>query len=89
MHRAGEKILEVRISVGPSGPVPRRMKKAEDVLRDQIYCDEIVDLAYEALLDEANFRTSRHRATKEYRQQMVGVLLEDVLENAWQKAAVA
>jgi len=89
LHRVDEEIRDVRISVGPSGPVPRRMIKAEDVLRGQVYGDEIVGLAYKALLDEANFRTSRHRATKKYRQQMVGVLLKDVLENAWQKAAIA
>jgi carbon-monoxide dehydrogenase medium subunit len=89
LHREGTEIRDVRISVGPSGPVPRRMKNTEDVLRDQVYGDEIVAQAYKALLGEANFRTSRHRATKEYRKQMVGVLLEDVLENAWQEAAGA
>lgn len=89
LHRAGDIIRDVRIAVGPSGPVPRRMYAAEDVLRGQGYTDEIVTQAYEALLGEANFRTSRHRATKEYRQQMVGVLLEDVLDDAWQQAAGA
>jgi carbon-monoxide dehydrogenase medium subunit len=87
LHRDGDVIRNVRIAVGPSGPVPRRMKMAEDVLRGQVYNDLIIAQAYETLLGEANFRTSRHRATKEYRQQMVGVLLEDVLHDAWQMAA--
>jgi carbon-monoxide dehydrogenase medium subunit len=87
LHRDGDVIRNVRIAVGPSGPVPRRMKMAEDVLRGQVYNELIIAQAYETLLGEANFRTSRHRATKEYRQQMVGVLLEDVLHDAWQMAA--
>ncbi len=86
LHRDGDVIRSVRIAVGPSGPVPRRMKLAEDVLRGQVYNELIIAQAYETLLSEANFRTSRHRATKEYRQQMVGVLLEDVLHEAWQMA---
>jgi CO/xanthine dehydrogenase FAD-binding subunit len=87
LHRDGDVIRNVRIAVGPSGPVPRRMKLAEDVLRGKVYNEMIIAQAYETLLGEANFRTSRHRATKEYRQQMVGVLLEDVMQDAWQLAA--
>jgi len=87
LHRDGDVIRNVRIAVGPSGPVPRRMKLAEDVLRGQVYNKMIIAQAYETLLGEANFRTSRHRTTKEYRQQMVGVLLEDVIQDAWQMAA--
>ena len=86
LRRAGDRIAEARIAVGPSGPVPRRMTAAEAELRGQMLDDDTLQRAYHAILDEANFRTSRHRATKEYRQHVVGVLLRDVLTTAFERA---
>jgi len=62
------------------------MTAAEDVLRDQPLADEVVQRAYEAILTQANFRTSRHRATREYRQHVVGVLLAETLQAAFRRA---
>jgi len=39
------------------------------------------------LLAEAQFRTSPHRSTAEYRRHTAAVLLKEVLEIAWQRAA--
>ncbi len=89
LQRDGDVIDDIRIAVGPSGPVPRRMRLAENVLRGHAYSEKLIAKAYEALLSEANFRTSRHRATKKYRQHMVGILLEEVFQDAWLKAAGA
>jgi CO/xanthine dehydrogenase FAD-binding subunit len=86
LHCAGETIKDVRIAVGPSGPVPRRMVATENFLRAKQFSSENINQAYHTLLDEANFRTSRHRATEEYRQKMVGVLLESVLGKAFQRS---
>ncbi len=86
LRREGEHVLDARIAVGPSGPTPRRMTAAEDVLRDQPLADEVVQRAYEAILTQANFRTSRHRATREYRQHVVGVLLAETLQAAFRRA---
>ncbi|MBL7161877.1 MAG: FAD binding domain-containing protein [Anaerolineales bacterium] len=78
-----EVIADVRISIGPSGPVPRRLRKTEDTLRGKIFNDETLAMGVEVVVEEANFRTSRHRATKEYRHHMAGVLLEETLSMAW------
>ena len=86
LRRAGEAIADVRIAVGPSGPVPRRMLAAESVLRGQPLDPAILQQAYQAVLAEASVRTSRHRATAEYRQHVVGVLLEDTLTAAFKRA---
>lgn len=88
LQRAGEKIADVRIAVGPSGPIPRRMTQAENVLRNNIPTENNIALAFEAILDQANFRTSRHRSTSEYRQHVVGVLLEETLTTAFERANV-
>jgi carbon-monoxide dehydrogenase medium subunit len=87
LRRAGDTLADVRIAVGPSGPVPRRMVNAESILRGQPPTTENIQRAYAAILDEASFRTSRHRATSNYRQYVVGVLLEETLAVAFERAA--
>jgi len=88
LHREGEILTDIRIAVGPSGPVPRRMLAAEDVLRGQALTDATLEAAYQTLLGEASFRTSKHRATKEYRQKMAEVLLAETLKDAFQRSTV-
>jgi len=86
LRRVGERIAAARIAVGPSGPVPRRMTAAEEALRGQPFTAESIRRAHAAILAEARFRTSRHRATQEYRRRMAGVLLAEALELAWRRA---
>jgi carbon-monoxide dehydrogenase medium subunit len=86
LHRAGERVMDVRIAVGPSGPTPSRALAAEQALCSQTLSDERIEQALEALLGEVNFRTSPHRATLMYRREMAGVLLRDTLQSAWQRA---
>jgi carbon-monoxide dehydrogenase medium subunit len=87
LHRTDEIIEDVRIAVGPSGPVPRRMLEAENLLRGNPLTGKGIALAHEAILGEAVLRTSRHRATEEYRRRMVGVLLENTLREAFDRSA--
>ncbi len=86
LHRTDDIIKDVRIAVGPSGPVPRRMLEAENVLRGQPLTDLSIARAHEAVLGEASFRTCRHRATEEYRRRMVGVLLDNTLREAFDRS---
>lgn len=80
-------IADVRIAIGPSGPTPRRLKGAEGILRGKQFSEAAISAGIEAILEEASFRTSRHRATQEYRHHMAGVLLEDTLSLAWHAAS--
>lgn len=89
LHREGDGVVDVRIAIGPSGPTPFRALAAEQALRSQTFSDERIEQALEALLRDARFRTSPHRATATYRQEMAGVLLRDTLQSAWQRAADA
>jgi carbon-monoxide dehydrogenase medium subunit len=88
LRRDGESIADIHISVGPSGPVPRRMISAEDILKDQIMNENTILRVYKTILSEASFRTSRHRATTDYRQHVVGVLLEETLQIAFGRASL-
>ncbi len=81
------RVQDIRIAVGPSGPVPRRMVAAENVLRGEIPSSQLRARALDALLAEAHFRTSPHRATAEYRCHLVGVLIDEAFSTAWARAA--
>jgi len=86
--RKADRIKDVRIVVGPSGPVPKRAEKTERAFKGQLYNRDLLSKAKEKLLQEAQFRTSRHRASMEYRQQISGILLEKTMQIAWERANV-
>ena len=88
LQRKGNIIDDIRIAVGPSGPVPRRMMNTEAMLRKRPLTNENIHQAYQALLKEVTFRTSRHRATKKYREKIAGVLLKETLFEAFERSQV-
>jgi CO/xanthine dehydrogenase FAD-binding subunit len=79
-------IGDIRISVGPGGPVPTRAKASEDFLRFKTINDQVIAEAIEILLSEVHLRTSLYRATSVYRQKLAKVLFGDVLKTAWMRA---
>jgi carbon-monoxide dehydrogenase medium subunit len=77
------------IAIGPAGPIPFRASEAERVLTSAASFDEaVVGQAIAAAQKQAQLRTSRHRASKEYRHEMAAVLLGRVLRAAAQRAGV-
>ena len=85
LQRVEDHIGDARVAIGPAGPVPHRAHAAEAVLRGGQMDAPTLGRAIEALLSEARFRTSPHRATAEYRRHMAGVLLEETLATAWSR----
>ena len=86
LRRTEDHIADIRLAVGPSGPTPRRMTAAEAALRNQPLSDETFARAVDALLSEANFRTSPHRASSAYRRHLAGVLLKETTTTAMARA---
>lgn len=86
LERAGDRIVDVRVSLGPAGLVPCRSANAEKILRGQPLTTERVSQAARGVLADAHFRTSPHRSTAEYRQHLSRVLLDQVLHTAWDRA---
>lgn len=86
LQRDGGQVMDIRIAVGPSGPVPLRMKAAEKFLTGTTPSPQMMVQALDELLLGAKFRTSRHRATAEYRRHLAGVLLDEAFTKAWQRA---
>jgi CO/xanthine dehydrogenase FAD-binding subunit len=85
-----QRVVEVSIAIGPTGPLPFRATEAETALvAAGCFDDRAVEAAVGATLAQASLRTSKHRATREYRQAMVGVLLRRVLPRAVERARAA
>ncbi|HWR65885.1 MAG TPA: FAD binding domain-containing protein [Bellilinea sp.] len=87
LQRSGGMIDCIRLAVGPAGPTPQRALAVEEFLYRQPYTPAIVDQAVDLIRSSLKFRTNPRRATAEYRQHLVGVLLIEVLEKAWQRAS--
>ena len=86
LERDRDTINQIRIAVGPGGAVPFRARRAETFLAGKSYSDKTFKSALEVLVGEVKFRTSAMRATSEYRYHLVGTLLKDTLETAWERA---
>lgn len=82
LDEAGERFEKTRVSLGPVAPVPYRSRVAEEVLRGAPAGDDAYQQAVDAALDECNPRTSRYRATSEYRLEMIQTLLPKALATA-------
>ena len=87
LMREKSQIIDIRIAVGPGGPKPWRALESESNLRGQVMNDESISDALEILLRAAQFRTSPHRASAEYRRELVKPLFKDTIEAAWERAS--
>ncbi len=69
------RIGDISISAGPVAPVPFRASKTEEFLRGKAVNAQTLDQAAQILLREVAPRTSAHRATREYRLELLPMLL--------------
>jgi len=79
-------ITAVRISLGPAGPVPYLAEPAMDLLIGRVATPAQFRQAAEAVLAAVPLRTSKYRATKEYRAQMILTHLPTILARAAERA---
>jgi CO/xanthine dehydrogenase FAD-binding subunit len=84
--REKQRIEDLRIAIGPAGETPRRMLSIEKTLRRGKMDKNLFSEAVLGFLEEIQFRTSPHRATSDYRHQLVKILLKDTLFAAWERA---
>jgi xanthine dehydrogenase FAD-binding subunit len=85
LEREGERISQVRIAAGPSGPVPLRATAVEDCLCGAVFNKDTLALAVETARTSLHFRSSPQRATAAYRYLLCDMLLEEVLTRAWER----
>ncbi len=82
-------VIAATIAIGPAGPIPFRATSAEDLLTSAPFNDELMEAAISEAQSQAQLRTSRHRASQEYRHEMVSVLMRRVLARAVARARQA
>ncbi len=75
-------ITSVRISLGPAGPVPYLAEPAMDLLMGAKAGFHQFSAAADTVLASVPLRTSKHRATREYREEMIRMHLPIILERA-------
>ncbi|NLF66283.1 MAG: xanthine dehydrogenase family protein subunit M [Chloroflexi bacterium] len=78
-------IEEARICIGPVRPVPTRARQAERALAGHSLAGGL-ERAIAGAQSEFSPRTSKHRATAEYRVEMIAVLLQRALPLAVRRA---
>jgi len=79
-------ITEARISMGPVGPVPYLAEPAMEVLVGGQATASQYAKATEVALQSVELRSSKYRATREYREQMVRTFLPAILQRAVERA---
>jgi carbon-monoxide dehydrogenase medium subunit len=87
IQRAGSLIAAIRLAIGPGGPIPLRARAVEACLRGREFSGDNLKRGLAELQEEVRFRTSPHRATREYRHQMAEVLFNETIATAWQRAS--
>ena len=78
-------VLDVRIALASSAPVPLRARKAEASLRGRAFSGEALEEAALLACEEADPRTS-WRATRDFRRELLKTLTKRSLQAAWEKA---
>jgi CO/xanthine dehydrogenase FAD-binding subunit len=86
LNDGGDTFQEVRLAVGPIGPTPARAFSAEEALRGAAVEAQAIAAAMEIAAQEAQPRSNPLRGSREYRQEMVKVLLRRSIERAVQVA---
>lgn len=78
-------VLEAALALGVSAPTPIRAYEAERFLNGKRVSAEVLDRAAELGLSAASPRSS-WRASKEYREHMIGTLIKQAFEAAYRNA---
>jgi CO/xanthine dehydrogenase FAD-binding subunit len=79
---ADHQLEDVVISAGPVAPIPFHARQTEEFLRGKLVDERLLAQAGKILLGEATPRTSAHRATKEYRFELLPSMLREVISRA-------
>ena len=86
LSESGDRIEDVRFSIAPIGPTPTRIKQLEEALIGKASDEDTVQYAGKTAQSCIQPRTSKYRATAEYRHELVGVLVKRTLALAIRRA---
>jgi CO/xanthine dehydrogenase FAD-binding subunit len=72
---------DMRIALGAVAPTPIRAKKAEGILRGQRFSDELIEITAQTAAEESR-PIDDHRASAQYRREMVQALVRRAITQA-------
>jgi carbon-monoxide dehydrogenase medium subunit len=81
-----DRIENVALATAPVAPTPFRCQQTEAFLTGRLATADSIEVAIAVLLSECKPRTSPHRATAEYRKEVLPVLLRKTLSTAIERA---
>jgi carbon-monoxide dehydrogenase medium subunit len=79
-------ILTARLAAGPAGRTPFEAVETSKALVGKTWNKAAFAKVEQVLLDETSVRTSKHRATEEYRRLLLPVLLKRAVDLAYARA---
>ncbi|MDX1996063.1 MAG: xanthine dehydrogenase family protein subunit M [bacterium] len=82
LNPGGDQITAARISIAPIGPKPGRASDVEQALAGQPATQATLNALIAQAQETLHPRTSKYRATADYRKEMIGVLLQRTLTTA-------
>jgi carbon-monoxide dehydrogenase medium subunit len=86
LNESRDHYKDVRVCISPVAPTPVRAESVEAALRGQPIGDASLDAAVQAAYETLHPRTSKYRATGEYREYMMETLLRRALPLATERA---
>ena len=77
-------IQDIKIALGAIAPTPLRLKSVEEMLRQELPEEPLLEQAAQKAATEVSPITDL-RASAEYRREMVRVLLKRGIKSAWEE----
>lgn len=81
----GYSLKDVRIVLGGVAPIPKRVKKVEEMLVGKRLSDDLIEKVSKVASEEAEPISDIH-ASEDYRRELVNVLTKRTLRKAWERA---
>jgi carbon-monoxide dehydrogenase medium subunit len=82
LNNDGSRFENARVCIAPVAPTPKRIGVVESALIGQLTTDETIEGAITAAQTSLRPRTSKYRATADYRHEMLAVLLRQTFSSA-------
>jgi CO/xanthine dehydrogenase FAD-binding subunit len=88
LERGGDTLKDIRIAIGPSQDFPSKRDDLAEQIRGMKVDTGILKEFTRLISEQIPFRTSKHRASADYRHHLVETLLMDTFQIAWKRAGV-
>jgi CO/xanthine dehydrogenase FAD-binding subunit len=89
LNAEGTQYQAVRVCIAPAAPIPQRVAEVESAIIGMPVGAETVQAMVALAGDHLKLRTSKYRATADYRHEMADVLLRRTLSRATERAMLA